>query len=209
VNAPSFLPLVLSALMILVAGYALWRLGVARAWGQSTDTETDVLHLAAGVAAAGLLSAWAHTLPRDVWTALFSLGTGWFAYRMRADWPDPAARRAAAAHTGVCAVFVYAFGAGVAPSTIHGSSAGQFTMAGMPEMIKDQTVALPALGLVLVAALAFTAVAAVARLSPEPLGPEPDVVAAPPLAASASSARQPTGTPAGRGTPATILSKIV
>jgi hypothetical protein len=38
----------------------------------------------------------------------------------------------------------------------------------MPGMIKDQTIALPALGLILVVALAFYAVAVVAQLSPEP-----------------------------------------
>jgi hypothetical protein len=168
VNAPSFLPVVLSLLMLAAAVYSLWRLAVARVLERSVDIEADVLHLAAGLAAAGLISSWARTLPRDLWAGLFAAGAVYFGYRAWQVWDERRTRLVPAARAGVCGVLVYAFLAGVAPSTLHGSTAGQYTMAGMPGMIKDQTVALPALGLILVVALAFYAVALVGRLSPEP-----------------------------------------
>lgn len=84
---------------------------------------------------------------------------------------DDAPRRArAAAHACGSAVLVYAFLAGVAPSTMKGSTAGSYVMAGMPGMIVDATVAFPALGLVCVAALTFYCVSVVAGLEPA----EPD-----------------------------------
>jgi hypothetical protein len=167
VNAPSFLPNFLSTLMLVLAVYALWRLAIAPAWGRRTDIEADVLQLAAGLAAAGLLSTWARTLPRHVWAGLFAAGAVYFAARAGQAWSDVQRRRPLLARAGVCAVLVYMFLAGVAPSTLHGSTAGQYTMAGMPGMIVDQTVDLPALGLILVAGLAFYAVAVLARVGAE------------------------------------------
>lgn len=167
-NAPSFLPVVLSLLMLAAAVYSLWRLAMARVLERATDVEADLLHLAAGLAAAGLVSSWARTLPRDLWAVLFAAAAVYFAYRAWEVWDERRTRLVPAARAGLCGVFVYAFLAGVAPSTLQGSTAGQYTMAGMPGMIKDQTIALPALGLILVVALAFYAVAVVAQLSPEP-----------------------------------------
>lgn len=182
-NAPPFLPVVLSVLMLVLAVYSAWRVGAARAWGRGTDLETELLHFAAGLAAAGLLSTWARTLPREVWAVLFAVAAVYFALRAARGWAEQTeVWRAPLARAGVCAVLVYCFLAGVAPSTIHGSTAGQVTMAGMPGMIKDETVDLPALGLILAAALAFAAVAVVGRLSPETDGET--AVAAPPVAAT-------------------------
>ncbi len=186
-NAPPFLPVVLSLLMLAAAVYSLWRLAVARVLERAIDVEADLLHLAAGLAAAGLVSSWARTLPRDLWAVLFAAAAVYFAYRAWEAWDEPRARLVPAARAGLSGVFVYAFLAGVAPSTLHGSTAGQYTMAGMPGMIKDQTIALPALGLILVVALAFYAVAVVARLSPEP-DPEPAVGSAGKTATAANAA---------------------
>lgn len=179
-NAPPFLPVALSTLMLLLVVYSAGRLGAARAWGRGTDVETDVTHLAAGLATAGLLSTWARTLPRDVWAVLFAVAALYFALRAAHGWAEQTeAWRAPLGRAGVCAVLVYCFLAGVAPSTIHGSTAGQITMAGMPGMIKDETVDLPALGLILAAGLAFAAVAVVGRLSPETDGESAAAPAAP------------------------------
>lgn len=189
-NAPSFLPVILSILMLAVAVYSVWRLGIARAWGRESDIEADVLHFAAGIAAAGLLCTWARTLPRGAWAGLFAAGVLYFAIRAAVAWRARGSGvgvRAPLARFGVCAVLVYCFLAGVAPSTIHGSSAGQYTMAGMPGMIVDQTVDLPALGLILVAGLAFYAVSVVARLSPEPQQAGAGTVPAPRSATAAQA----------------------
>lgn len=166
-NAPSFLPAILSTLMILLAGYGAWRLAIARAWGRTTDVETDALHLAVGVAAAGLLASWAHTLPTGVWAALFAAAGLYFAARAAMVRSDRDLRSGPLGRAVVCAVLVYCFLAGVGPSTLNGSTAGQYTMAGMPGMIVDKTISFPALGLLTVAGLAFYAVAELSRLSPE------------------------------------------
>ena len=166
-NAPSFLTAILSTLMILIAGYGAWRLAIARAWGRTTDVETDALHLAAGIAAAGLLASWAHTLPTGVWAALFAAAGLYFAARAVTVRGDRDLRSGPLGRAVVCAVLVYCFLAGVGPSTLNGSTAGQYTMAGMPGMILDKTISFPALGLLTVAGLAFYAVAELSRMSPE------------------------------------------
>lgn len=153
-NAPTWLTALVATLMILVAAYSLWRLVISRAWGRPTDYETDALHLAVGVAAAGMVADWAHTLPRSVWAVLFAAGGVYFVVRKR--WAPVAG----------CAVVLYMFLAGVAPTTIHGSTAGQYTMAGMDGMILDQTITYPAIGLIFVVGLCFYAVTVLDRIEP-------------------------------------------
>jgi hypothetical protein len=75
-------------------------------------------------------------------------------------------------------VLVYMSVAGVAPSTLHGTAAGENTMAGMPGMYVDTTIAFPAIGLICVAAMAFYAATSSSRLSPT----QPDASAAPSVA---------------------------
>jgi hypothetical protein len=166
VNAPAFLPATLSILMILVAAYALWRSCAAPTLALRTDIEIDVLLVCAAIAGAGLLSNWAHTLPRAAWTALFALGAVYFAVRTGFARADALVRGRSAAHALGCLVLLYMYAAGVAPSTLHGTTAGQYTMAGMPGMYVDTTVSYPALGLVCVVALVLYATASVARLGP-------------------------------------------
>ena len=47
-----------------------------------------------------------------------------------------------------CAIAVDMLLAGVAPSTINGSTAGYYPMAGMTDMYKDATITYPVLGIV-------------------------------------------------------------
>lgn len=166
-NAPAFLPAIISALMLLVAGYAAWRLALAPALGLARDIETDALLLAAAVAGAGLVSSWAHTLPRAAWSVLFAIAACCFAVRARAA-KDQSRRGMLISHAGGCAVLVYMFLAGVAPSTLHGSTAGQYTMAPMPGMYVDQTITHPAIGLACVAVMALCAATTISKLSPVP-----------------------------------------
>ncbi|MBR7833395.1 DUF5134 domain-containing protein [Actinospica durhamensis] len=180
-NAPYWLSDLVSLLMLVLGLYSLWRLLVVRFWGYTTDYETDALHLLAGVAAAGIVSSWARTLPRPVWLVLFAAAGVYFAFRAARAWsataPEP--RRRMLGAVGCCAVLVYCFAAGVAPSTIHGSTAGSFTMAGMPGMIMDQTEHFPALGLILVVGLAFAAVFAVNRAGSMPVTKPTPVIGGP------------------------------
>jgi hypothetical protein len=168
VNAPAWLSDLLSILVLGLAFYSLWRLLIARVWGRTVDVETDVLHLLAGIAAAGLISNWARTLPRSVWAVLFVAGGIYFAVRAVDSRAEAGQRSRLLGGLGCCVVLVYAFTAGVAPSTLHGSTAGQYTMAGMPGMILDQTERFPALGLVFVVGLAFAAVVVVNRAGSMP-----------------------------------------
>ena len=165
-NAPTWLTALVAALMVLVATYSVWRLAVARLWERATDYETDILNLAIGVAGAGLVASWAHTLPRSAWTVVFALGGVYFAVRTYRAWSDTAVRGRLLAHTACCAIIVYMFLAGVAPTTIQGSTAGQFTMAGEQGMILDQTITFPAIGLVFVVGLCFYAVTVLNRIEP-------------------------------------------
>ncbi|HWG24871.1 DUF5134 domain-containing protein [Actinospica sp.] len=166
-NAPGWLTALVSTLMIFVAGYSLWRLAISRAWGRATDYESDILHLAVGIAAAGLVASWARSLPRSLWTGVFIAGAVYFAVRTYLTWSDRAVRGELLAQTGCCAVLVYMFLAGVAPTTIQGSTAGQYTMAGMGDgMILDQTITYPAIGLIFVVALCFYAVAVLNGIAP-------------------------------------------
>lgn len=167
-NAPSWLSSLISLLALAVAGYSLWRLLIHRTFDRTTDSESDALHLLAGVAVAGLVSQWAHTLPRAVWTTLFVLVGAYFLVRAALVWDTPGRRRGPLGAAACCAVFLYMFAAGVAPSTLNGSTAGQVTMAGMPGMILDRTVAYPAIGLIFVVAIAFGAVLLVNRAGSMP-----------------------------------------
>ena len=165
-NAPNWLTALVSTLMIFVAGYSAWRLAISKAWGRATDHESDVLHLAVGVAAAGLIAKWAHTLPRSVWTVLFVAGGVYFAVRTYRSWSDRVARPRLVAHTACCAILVYMFLAGVAPTTLSGSTAGEYTMAGMEGMIADSTITYPAIGLIFAVGLCFYAVVVLNQMAP-------------------------------------------
>jgi hypothetical protein len=168
VNAPAWLTDLLSILMLALGFYSLWRLLIARAWGRTTDYETDALHLLAGVATAGVIAGWARTLPRGAWTVVFAAAGVYFAVRAARARGDSADRRRLLGATGCCAVLLYMFTAGVGPSTMRGSTAGQVTMAGMPGMIFDQTVTYPSIGLIFVVGLAFAAVVVVNRIGARP-----------------------------------------
>ena len=165
-NAPNWLTALVSTLMIFVAGYSAWRLAISKAWSRATDYESDILHLAIGIAGAGLIAKWAHTLPRAVWTVLFIAGGVYFAVRTYRSWSDRAERSRLLAQTACCAILVYMFLAGVAPSTLSGSTAGQYTMAGMSDMILDPTITYPAIGLIFVVGLCFYAVVVLNQINP-------------------------------------------
>ena len=164
-NAPIWLSTLLSILMVAVACAAVVRMVVAGGWRRSVDYETEALHLLAGLAAAGLISSWAGTLPRPAWTVVFVAAGVYLAVRAWRSWADTKARRVLLGGFACCAVLVYTFTADVGPSAIRGSTAGSFTM---PDMILDQTERFPALGLAFVVALAFAAVAAVNRAGSTP-----------------------------------------
>ncbi|HEY3869720.1 MAG TPA: DUF5134 domain-containing protein [Actinocrinis sp.] len=172
-NAPPWLPDILAVVMLAVAAFSLWRAAVARSWGRAGDYDADALHALIALALAGMLVRWLETLPRGVWTALFAAAALWFAGRLawsvrRGLGRAQRGRYAAGAAAG--AAMVYMLLAGVAPSTLDGSTAGQYTMAGMDGMVKDTTLDYPSLGLLLAAAMAVYAVAVLNRVGLAPAG---------------------------------------
>jgi hypothetical protein len=194
VNAPPWLPNILAVVMLVLAAYSVWRIAIARVENLATDYEADALHALSGLALAGLLVRWMDLLPRGLWTALFIAAAAWFAGRALYSVRDgaeagtgagtrdadragaepgtgrfgslpPQARRLLA-YAAASLIMVYMFVAGVAPSTLSGSTAGEYTMAGMPDMIKDTTISYPTLGLLLTAVMAGYAVVAMDRIAP-------------------------------------------
>lgn len=174
-NAPVWLPAVLAALMLVIAAYSLWRIALARVLDAPVDLAHDAVTLLLAIATAGMLVRWMHVLSPGIWALLLGLagaGTALRAARPNRDRggkrTGPSSPRAAVAAAAGCAVAVYMLLAGVAPSTISGSTAGYYTMAGMPDMYKDTTITFPALGIVFALILLGYAIAVLDRLSPPP-----------------------------------------
>jgi len=190
VNAPAWLPDILAAVMIAIAAFHLWRLSVTRTFAARSDYELDVLLILLALATAGMLEHWIHLLTPGAWATILAVAGAWFVLRAvtrsRAAGVDGAAgtNAAAGANAGAgvdraagpsvrssvaaavgCAVAVYMLLAGVAPSTLSGSTAGQYTMAGMPGMTVDSTITWPTLGIAFSVLLAVYAVAALDQIS--------------------------------------------
>lgn len=166
-NAPEWLTVLVTMVVLAIALFFVWRLAAAGAFDRAIEAETDVFFAAAGFALAGMLARWMRLLPPGVWAVVFGCAALWFVVLcVRAHRAgDLSARSRNGFHAAVAAVLVYMPLAGVAPSTLSGSTAGMVTMAGMPGMIMDSTEHAPALGLLLVIAVIGGAVVQLDRLS--------------------------------------------
>ena len=166
-NAPAWLTVLVTVMVLAVAVFFVWRLAVAGGFNRAIEPETDLFYAAAGLALAGMLARWMRLLPPGVWAALFGCATVWFV--ARCVWAHRTGDRSARSRYGfdaaVAVVLVYMPVAGVAPSTLRGSTAGMVTMAGMPGMMVDTTEHAPALGLLLVLGVVGGAVVLLDRLS--------------------------------------------
>ena len=180
-NAPAWLPPILAVVMLVVTAYCLWRIAVAHLLETSTDYANDAAIALLALATAGMLVHWMHVLTPGIWAALLAvaavaiLAVSTLRPR-RVENAQASAQRQAAqqqAQTGPtsrpghvlttavgCAIGIYMLLAGVAPSTISGSTAGYYTMAGMTDMYKDTTITFPAVGIVFAVVLAGYAVTA-------------------------------------------------
>lgn len=156
-NAPAWLPPILAVAMLFVTAYCLWRIAVARLLGTSTDYANDAAVALLALATAGMLVHWMHVLTPGTWAALLAVAAATTlavnALRTRTRPAGHVLTTAAG-----CAIGVYMLLAGVAPSTISGSTAGYYTMAGMTDMYKDTTIAFPAVGIIFAVVLAGYAV---------------------------------------------------
>jgi len=172
-NAPAWLPVILAAVMLAIAAYSLWRIAMARVLGTPTDFAHDTVVFLLSLATAGMLVRWMHLLNPGIWAVLLGAAGTYLAVRAAAPTRRPedvrtgsGSTRTALAAVAGCAIAVYMLLAGVAPSTLNGSTAGYYTMAGMTDMYKDTTITFPALGIGVSVLLLGYAVAALDRLSP-------------------------------------------
>lgn len=169
-NAPTWLTDLLVALLLTIMGFFVWRMAAARGLQRRADYRRDALYALAALAVAETQAKWLSTLPRPAWAVLFTLAALFFAalavraYRRPGAAGDSSWRRSAL-DAGIALVLVYMFTAGVAPSTLSGSTAGMVVMAGMPGMIITHEVRYPTLGLALAVGLLGYAVVALDRLS--------------------------------------------
>lgn len=174
-NAPAWLPVILAVVMLAIAAYSLWRIAVARVLGLTVDIAHDVVLFLLAAAVSGMLVRWMNVLRPGVWAVVIGAAGLGIAIRALLRSRRPAAQdsgagpvRVALAAAGACGVGVYMLLAGVAPSAINGSTAGSYTMAGMPGMDKDTTITFPALGIALSVVLVGYAVVALDRIGASP-----------------------------------------
>jgi hypothetical protein len=80
-GGPSWAAAVLAVVMIATAIYCAGRLAAARLWQRSTEVDADAVHVAMGVAMAGMLLPGLSPLPGPAWEAVFGAAAAWFAYR--------------------------------------------------------------------------------------------------------------------------------
>jgi hypothetical protein len=132
------------------------------------DYARDAVVFLLALAMSGMLVRWMHVLSPGIWALLIGAAGIGFAVRaaLLGRRPEPGQSGGSAlVAAGGCGVAVYMLLAGVAPSTMNGSTAGYYTMAGMPDMYKDTTIAFPALGVALAVVLVGYAVTALDGLS--------------------------------------------
>jgi hypothetical protein len=80
-GGPVWAAAALAAVMIATALYCAGRLATARLWRRSTEVDADAVHVAMGVAMAGMLLPRLSPLPSTAWEAVFGAAAAWFAYR--------------------------------------------------------------------------------------------------------------------------------
>jgi hypothetical protein len=92
VPGPSWLACTLAAVMIVIAVYCAGRLVVSRLSRRETEADADAVHVAMGVAMAGMLLPWLSPLPSTAWEVVFGTAAAWFAWQAaRARSGHPAA----------------------------------------------------------------------------------------------------------------------
>ena len=116
-TGPAWLVAGLAVLMLLVAAYCAGRLAMWRLRGRNTEVDADGLHVAMGVAMAGMLEPRLSPVPGSVWVTVFAAAAAWFAWqairsrpaRSRPAGSRPAGSRCAhpAPHAVECAAMLF------------------------------------------------------------------------------------------------------
>jgi len=78
---PGWLTGLLAAVMLAVAAYNATRLAAATRWGRAAELDADGVHVAMGVAMAGMLAPGLAFAPARLWQAVFAVSGLWFGYQ--------------------------------------------------------------------------------------------------------------------------------
>jgi len=78
---PTWLVDTLAGVMLVTSLYCAARLVAARVWKRALHRDTNLAHMADGVAMAGMLDGALRTLPNAAWDVVFGFFTLWFAAR--------------------------------------------------------------------------------------------------------------------------------
>jgi hypothetical protein len=78
---PGWLTGLLAAVMLAVAAYNATRLAAATRWGRAAELDADGVHVAMGVAMAGMLAPGLSFAPARLWQAVFTAAGAWFAWQ--------------------------------------------------------------------------------------------------------------------------------
>jgi hypothetical protein len=70
-----------AGVMLAVAAYCTGRLAVSGARARPTERDVDAVHVAEGVAMAGMLVPRLNLVPGAWWEAVFGIAAGWFAWQ--------------------------------------------------------------------------------------------------------------------------------
>jgi hypothetical protein len=131
-GGPLWAAAALAAVMLATAIYCAGRLAAARLWRRSTEVDADAVHVAMGVAMAGMLLPGLSPLPGGMWEAVFGAAAAWFAYRaVRSLRPGGAGSRWRSSHP--------------VPHLVE-SAAMVFMLAALPGSWPGQTMAMPGMG---------------------------------------------------------------
>jgi hypothetical protein len=136
VTGPLWLADALAAVMIVIAAYCSGRLLASPWWRRITEADADGLHVAMGIAMAGMLVPGLSTLTGGAWEAVFGVAAAWFAWQAaRAGRGAPARRWRCphpVPHLIECAAMLYMFMAvpGLRPGAAATAMAGMTGPAG-------------------------------------------------------------------------------
>lgn len=78
---PGWLTGLLAAVMLTVAAYHATRLVAAPRWSRAAELDADGVHVAMGVAMAGMLAPALSFAPARLWQAFFAAAGAWFAWQ--------------------------------------------------------------------------------------------------------------------------------
>jgi hypothetical protein len=81
VTGPSWLTGTFAAAMLVIALYCAARLALSRLWRRETEFDADGMHVAMGVAMAGMLVPQLNPLPGSTWEMVFASAAVWFGWQ--------------------------------------------------------------------------------------------------------------------------------